>query len=100
MTAVSSAARLAMSGSAVKAGDARARTRPGATSISSAPAARAASVVASGTSCQANRKRAPGVLHVVLDLPLLEQRVHRHHHSSGPQDAVVDDRELRARWAA
>ena len=55
------------------------------------PVAALASAVAV---CQANNTFAPESVEVELDLTRLEQRVHRHDYAAGPQDAVVDGREL------
>lgn len=41
-----------------------------------------------------NRLR-PGVGQTMVDLACLEQWVHRHHHDTGTQESVVQDRELR-----
>ena len=93
MMAVSSAARLAMSGSGSIVASSRSNS-PGATATSPAPAARAASVGRVGKLVPSEQVASARVLHVVLDLALLEQRVHRYDHAPGPQDAVVDDGEL------
>ena len=60
----------------------------------SAPAAAAPCSAGSANSCQAKISLASRVAEVELDLPLLEQDVHRHDDAAGAQNAVVGEREL------